>query len=453
MTPYQGHMGRDFKKLEEIRQKHLIDVIDHIKTQKREFDFLVKHSEQGYKAAKKSFKTLSKIGEVKHQFKYIPYFMVRLSGEEAQDIYNVLTKQASRKTIKKYSSLDNLISRIEAPFQFSKQDYLSDEFNPEKVNPSHNKRWNLENIMAYDAQEITKGSHVKIAVLDTGIDYDHAELSSRFGHKKGENFTGPGAPLDREGHGTHVAGICAGETTGVAPEATLYAVKVLDDSGRGTDYEVIQGLEWAIDNGIEVVNMSLGAAAATEALGQVCSEANKRGITLVAAAGNEGYGASYPASFDSVISVAAVDEDNNHPYFSNIFDTTEISAPGVDIVSTFPAGEYYSMSGTSMAAPHVTGSIALYLAIANSDNKNEVRERLSKTAYPLILGSEYPDEWLFGAGLVQADELVKSTLSPDVNTIYSKTKRLNGSKERNRLTQLQAHLKKRYRKTRARLEA
>ncbi len=448
MSPFQGHLDRDDKKLNEVRHKHLLDVLKYLKTQKRDFDFLIRHPQEEYKQVKKSFKQLNKIGEVKHQFKHIPYFLVRLSGEDAQNLYDLINQKASKRITKKYSSLDNLIDSIEAPFRFSKQDYQLDDFNFPKTYAGYQagQRWNLKNIMAYDAQEITKGANTNIAILDTGVDYDHPELSSRFGHNKGENFTGPGAPLDRNGHGTHVAGICAGETTGVAPEATLYAVKVLDDGGHGTDYEIILGLEWAIDNDIEVVNMSLGAPSATHALEEVCRMAKQKGIALVAAAGNDGFGPSYPASFDSVISVAAVDEANEHAYFSNIYNTTEISAPGVDIVSTYPGGQYYSMSGTSMASPHITGAIALYLSRAEPNKKQEYRERLSATAFPLFFDSEYPNEWIFGAGLVQADELVKSTLSGLLNNVYAKTRYLKGYDIENKIDRLKAHISKRHNK-------
>lgn len=404
--------------LTRLRTNNFYQTLDSLEKEKREQIFLLRYrkddSKESFYEERELSDILNKIGRVDYHFKYIPYFAVHLDGKEAKTILDVIGNEARKRIMKKYAPIRSYVEYIEAPFQFTKA-----EFNPEKnreeiseieiEKAQTERRWNLENILAYGAQIISRGEGTKIAIIDTGVDYLHPELKERFGSEKGIDFTGIGDPYDGEGHGTHVAGICAGASTGVATEATLYAVKALDDLGRGSDVNVIKGIEWAIDRNVDVINMSLGSKAATQALGEACDEAAKRNILLVAAAGNERAGASYPASFDSVISVAAVDSKNHHPDFSNIFETTEISAPGVDILSTFPNGGYCFMTGTSMSTPHISGVLSLFLSRANEYLQKKARFLLKDTALPLCDSNYYPPEHVFGAGLVQAEPFVGET--------------------------------------------
>ena len=146
--------------------------------------------------------------------------------------------------------------------------------------------------------------------------------------------------------------------------------------------------------------MSWGSQAASRCLEELCYQAAQEGIVLVAAAGNSGYGAAYPASFDdAVISVPAVDRNSNHPDFSNIYETNDLAAPGVDIISCYPGEKYKSLTGTSMAAPHVAGGVAL----ATSLQIHNVEEKMKTTAKQLG-----PEE-IFGAGLMQIDKVVQLT--------------------------------------------
>lgn len=416
--------------LTKVRVNNLEKVMDSLKKEKREQCFLVRYrkddSKESFYEEKNLYKILDKVGKIEHRFKYIPYLAVTLEGKEARDIQSVIRNEASRRIMKKYAPIRTYVEYLEAPFQFEKAEKYREELSEMEIEKAEKgKRWNLENILAYDAQKISRGEGTKIAIIDTGVDYFHPELKDKFGSEKGVNFVGTGDPYDVDGHGTHVAGICAGASTGIATEATLYAVKALDDLGRGSDVDVIKGIEWAIDKNVDVINMSLGGGGATLALEQVCFEAAKRGILLVAAAGNEGAGASYPASFDSVISVAAVDSKNHHPDFSNIFETTEISAPGVDILSTFPSGGYCLMTGTSMATPHISGVLSLFLSRADDELRKNARALLKDTALPLFDSDlDYPPEYVFGAGLVQAGPFVRETM---YSRSYVRSKQLNQS--------------------------
>ncbi|ART76010.1 peptidase S8 [Sutcliffiella horikoshii] len=255
------------------------------------------------------------------------------------------------------------------------------------------------------AQGVT-GSGVKVAVLDTGIDASHEDLNV----VGGASFVSeePDALTDGNGHGTHVAGTIAAVNNntgvlGVAFDVDLYAVKVLSAGGSGTLAGIAQGIEWAINNDMDVINMSLGGSTGSSTLKQASDNAYNSGIVVVAAAGNSGsfFGLintiGYPARYDSVIAVGAVDSNNNRASFSSVGSQLEVMAPGVSINSTLPGNQYGELNGTSMASPHVAGAAALLLA-QNPDLTNvEVRERLRSTA--TNLGSSFN----YGYGVINLE--------------------------------------------------
>ncbi|MFH1053494.1 MAG: S8 family peptidase [Candidatus Woesearchaeota archaeon] len=269
-----------------------------------------------------------------------------------------------------------------------------------KAKRNSGRLWNLENIGAYKAQKETLGEGVNVAVIDTGIDHRHFEIKDIY--CGGYNFVdGNKKPFDGNGHGTHVSGTISGKGTGIAPGINLYAVKVLSDEGFGSEVLVNQGIEWCIDNDIDVLNMSLGSSYSTSIGEELCRFAAESGILLVAAAGNEGFGRSYPASYPGVISVAAVDKDNEHAEFSNICDTLDLSAPGVNIFSAWPGNAYNVISGTSMASPHVAGVCALGVSYYH---QSDIEDRMKKSAERL------GENDLYGSGLVRADLLIEQNL-------------------------------------------
>lgn len=279
--------------------------------------------------------------------------------------------------------------------------------------------WGVNRI---DAEEVhtsgNKGEGVNVAILDTGIDPYHPDLSI----EGGENFS-PGKKSydDKNGHGTHVAGIVAAldngmGVIGVAPKVNLYAVKVLGDRGIGRWSDLIAGLQWCVDNEMEVANMSLGATSAPSDVKAACGSAYAAGVLLVAAAGNESGGpVIYPAAYDSVIAVSATNSEDGLASFSSVGDEVELAAPGVDINSTLLGGGYGEKSGTSMAAPHVAGTAALVICsgvVSDSDGEygiaNEVRARLFDTAQNIGLLLEER-----GNGLVDAEKAVLGTTYGD----------------------------------------
>lgn len=277
--------------------------------------------------------------------------------------------------------------------------------------------WGVKRIGAGAVHPDNTGAGVKVAIIDTGIDYTHPELDANYAG--GYDFVNKdNDPMDDNRHGTHVAGTVAAVkngagVVGVAPEAHLYALKVLGADGSGSYSAVIAALQWAVDNGIQVTNNSYGSSTNPgTTVQQAFDNAYAAGVLNVCAAGNTGTSAGdgdnviYPARYDSCIAVAATDKNDNRASFSSTGPAVELAAPGVSINSTVPGG-YATLSGTSMASPHAAGTAALVIASgitdANGDGKinDEVRLRLQQTADDLGAAGRDPQ---YGFGLVDADE-------------------------------------------------
>mgnify|MGYP005819753405 CR=1 FL=1 len=228
--------------------------------------------------------------------------------------------------------------------------------------------WGVEAVGAPSLWKKSQGDGVRVAVLDTGADPDHPALRDNLG--AGYNALRPGyPPLDDNGHGTHVSGTVAASGSGaglvgVAPRAKVEPVKILDRNGSGRLSDMIAGLDWAVRHRVDIVNLSLGTAADNQTLRDAVREAASR-LVIVAAAGNSGPGAdtvSYPARYDEVVAVGAVDRNERVARFSSRGSEVDFLAPGVNILSTWPQDGMNELSGTSMATPHVAGALALLLA-------------------------------------------------------------------------------------------
>jgi len=278
-----------------------------------------------------------------------------------------------------------------------------------KPAPGESLPWGVDRIDAETAWGTSKGNGVKVAVLDTGISLSHPDLKDNINTNCSYNAIDPSkAPEDQNGHGSHVAGTIAAVhnsigVVGVAPEASLCAVQVLSASGFGYCSDIIDGLTWIIGKGIKVANMSYGGSEACELESEKLAEAYANGITLVAAAGNN-YGGpvDYPAADPNVIAVTAINSSNGFASFSSQGTEVDLTAPGVAIPSTYKKAGYKTLSGTSMAAPHVSGAAALVLqnkptSFAPADVKN----CLQSTSEPLGLSANKQ-----GAGLVDAEKAV-----------------------------------------------
>ncbi len=219
------------------------------------------------------------------------------------------------------------------------------------------------------------GAGARVAVLDTGVDCGHEDLAG--GCVYGANFSGAAQPFDDHGHGTHVAGIIGARangvgTIGVAPESTVYAVKVLAANGSGALSWVAAGIDWAVANGMDDINMSLSASVNSQALADAVAAAQAAGVLVVTAAGNGGCcnTVGYPARLPGAMAVGAVDAADVIASFSSTGPEVDVTAPGVAVRAPVPTGTctlcdptgYKVLSGTSMATPHVAGVGALLMS-------------------------------------------------------------------------------------------
>lgn len=231
----------------------------------------------------------------------------------------------------------------------------------------------VEIIQAPKVWNETKGKGMKVAVLDTGCEVDHPDLKDRI--IGGRNFTdddssNPDVYTDYNGHGTHVAGTIAAQedgagVVGVAPEADLLIVKVLNKSGSGQYEWIIKGIHYAIEQEADIISMSLGGPVDVPELYDAVKTAVEKDILVVCAAGNEGDGDdstdefAYPGCYNEVISIGAINLERDSSEFTNSHNEVDCVAPGERILSTYLNGKYATLSGTSMAAPHVSGALAL----------------------------------------------------------------------------------------------
>lgn len=288
--------------------------------------------------------------------------------------------------------------------------------------------WGIARIDATAAQSAgVTGNGIKVAVLDTGIDYNHPDLKANY--LGGYDFVNAdNDPMDDHSHGTHVAGTVAALSNdigvlGAAPQAGLYAVKVADSSGSCSYSNIIAGINWAVNNNANVITMSIGGTASSSTLQNACNNAYNNGVVLVGAAGNSGGAVIYPAAYYSVIAVSATDSTNTKTSWSCYGPQVEFAAPGSSIKSTMPDGLYGYKSGTSMATPHVTGAVALLMSTdiagtVHDTNGNgkwdpaEVRLRLQSTATDL--GASGRDNY-YGYGLVNAYAAVRDLSSTPVD--------------------------------------
>lgn len=305
--------------------------------------------------------------------------------------------------------------------------YLSGKDATPQTVPSQTVPWGVEKIRSTQVWPGgNKGAGIKVCIIDTGIDYNHEDL--RDNYKGGYNFLNNTTdPMDDNGHGTHVAGTIAAMDNGigvigVAPEASIYSLKVLDVNGSGSYSNIIAGIQWAINNKMQIISMSLGGSGFSQALKDICDAANNSGIVVVAAAGNDnGDGGQdtvgYPAKFDSVIAIAATDPNDARASFSSCGPEVELAAPGVNIQSTVPKSGvkygdpsgYKQLSGTSMATPHVSGTAALiYKAHPEMTNSN-IRQTLQQTS--VDLGQQGRDIF-FGYGRINAKAAVDQIPPP-----------------------------------------
>ncbi|WP_147802778.1 S8 family peptidase [Alkalicoccus halolimnae] len=262
------------------------------------------------------------------------------------------------------------------------------------------------------------GKGVKVAVIDTGISTSHEDLNV----KEGYNFLNYSSNYeDDHGHGSHVAGILAGSAPlqsdgmrGVAPGVDLYAAKVMDDQGSGRHSTIIEAIEWSIEKNVDIINLSIGGQRASEGLTKALAEAHAEGITMVGAAGNRGEetgitNIDYPARDKNVIGTAATNFKDERAPFSTAGSGVEIAAPGVSIYSASTGRGYEVNSGTSMAAPMVSGMLAIMKESDPELSSREMRLQLREWTAPSQVSTPNNN---IGYGRIEFPRYLSETLDP-----------------------------------------
>ncbi|WP_337134649.1 S8 family peptidase [Priestia megaterium] len=276
------------------------------------------------------------------------------------DFQVLRSKKKIDKLIKRYSELDE-VDYVEPDYTLSAFYTPNDPFFPYQYGP--------QKVQAPDAWDVTTSNgNIKIAIIDTGIQLNHPELSIKLW--PGYNFVeGNLVPNDGNGHGTHVAGIAAALTenslgiAGMAPSASLIPVRALDNSGNGLLSNIANAITYSTNAGAKVINLSLGSSQSSITLENAVNYAWNQGVVVIAAAGNEASSTpTYPAAYQNVIAVASTDNNDQKSDFSNFGNWVDLAAPGSTILSTYIGSYYAYLSGTSMAAPHVAGLAALLAA-------------------------------------------------------------------------------------------
>ncbi len=282
--------------------------------------------------------------------------------------------------------------------------------------PNYGSQWGLSSsginmAQAWNIEGSSGSAYITIAVIDTGVDYNHEDLSSKMwtspqgyhGYNWIDNGHGPNDPMDDDGHGTHVSGIAAAATNngtgiaGVSINSKIMALKILDSSGYGDEADEAEAILWAVRNGARVINLSLGADSYSYAEADACAYAFDQGVFIAAASGN--YNTpyiSYPAALSTTFAVGAVNKSGDRcdpsdwgydiygdPLGSNYGPELEVLAPGNNILSTVPPGSYQSWNGTSMACPFVAGLASLVLSIRPDYGPEDAREAIRRS------GSDY----------------------------------------------------------------
>ena len=273
--------------------------------------------------------------------------------------------------------------------------------------PMLGNQWGLISTRFRGAWSDANGGTAKVAIVDSGVNSKHPDIGRIIAQR--DFVEGDSVADDDNGHGTHVTGIAGALTDngkGVAGgcfECELLIAKVMGPIGFTTDSRIVEGINWSVNQGAEVVNLSLGGSGDSSVLRTAVNRAYSQGAVMVAAAGNEGTNVpQYPAAYSKVIAVSATTTDGRLARFSNRGDWVDLAAPGTDILSTSKSGGYHRMSGTSMSAPLVSGLAGLLASRGMSGDS--IRQRMLASAKDLGPAGDDPR---FGHGRIDADNAVR----------------------------------------------
>ncbi|GIE88757.1 S8 family peptidase [Actinoplanes regularis] len=326
------------------------------------------------------------------------------SGKPVVTVKTATDKAAAVKLVEKAQRAENAVGvELDAKVYALGAPTGSDQY--------RGQQWDLATMRATEAWQKSTGAGVTVAVIDTGVDATNVDLYGKVLTGWDATTDKAGGNVDANGHGTHVAGTIGavtGNTIGVssvAPDTKIMPVRVLGKDGSGNMSDTAEGIIWAADHGAQVINMSLGGTSKVTAVSNAIAYARGKGVTVVAAAGNErakGSPVSYPGADAGVIAVAATDSSDRVASYSNAGSYVDVAAPGSDIMSTYPSAlgkSYTTMSGTSMAAPHVAGLVALLKSAQPSLTPDQIEQAIEKSAVDLGPSGRDND---FGYGRVDA---------------------------------------------------
>lgn len=277
------------------------------------------------------------------------------------------------------------VERIEKTFEADRMDWWHQELNIQ------------------EAWKETKGKGIKIGIIDTGIDTKHPDLKDRIA----STWSYDQSVEDENGHGTHVAGIIGASENqkgmiGIAPESSLYVAKAMNAKGQGSMDVLCEALEWCLNQQVDIINLSLGTSQiAPIYVHRMLYECINAGIWIVAAAGNQHEEVSWPALEAPVLAVGAMTKEKQVASFSNYGAALDLSMPGVSILSTYLQQRYARLSGTSMAAPMVSGILGLYKSIA-SDSFDVMYQKLTRS---IIDAGSAGFDHQFGYGMIDIKKL------------------------------------------------
>ncbi len=377
-------------------------------------------------------------GTIKYEYTLLPAFAANIPKQNIKSLQrNPLVAYIEED--KSVSGIDrDFTTIIEKPLKLNRAYKKTKFHNLESLNriqtrdvnlsnDEYERNWGIQHIkakIAHDKNITAKG--IKIAILDTGIDYTHEDLKDNYkgGYNYIKNDRNSSDPFD-DGwnmHGTHIAGIIAAKANkigvvGVAPDASLYALKVLDAGGFGLVSDIVSAIEWSVENKMDIANISI-TGIDSKILKDACDAAKRAGLLIVAAAGNTyGEAALFPASYDSVIAVNSIDDNDTLSFFSAVDPAIEIAAPGLNILSTTGNNDYAALSGTSQSAAFISGAAALIMSSGLEDinqdgeiNNLDVREKLQTAVKDL--GEEGRDD-KYGFGLISIDKAISTANESD----------------------------------------
>jgi subtilisin family serine protease len=327
--------------------------------------------------------------------------------DQIQDIEN--NEQEPPRNVQTIDPID----RTTVNDEFSLEDV--DKNNSISVNdPGYKYEWYIPYTKADKAWSlVNQKREIKVAVLDTGVDYTHPDLKNKVLVDEGYNFVGNNYNvMDYDGHGTHISGIIGAEANnsiGLAGitgnlDVKILPIKVLNANGEGDTISIVKGILYAVDSGADVINLSLGARYKIDLLAEAIEYAKSKGVFVVTASGNENENSdNFSPASDGGYTVAAMDYNYKKADFSDYGNSVKAAAPGVKILSTVPGG-YEAWDGTSMAAPVVSG-IAAILKAENPDlTPVQLEDILDSTATDIMYQGK---DQASGYGLVNAYEAVK----------------------------------------------